>query len=197
MRTNVGMRPLTMLRLVTAASLIALAGCGPADSVAGIGGGAAAAATSATPTSRSAPTAVPATAPAATSATAPAAMPVPAPKAPPATQPSASLTVAITPLFPGGAAGTITVGRSSGGVHYHVIVTRLVPGSVHTVHDHVGTCGSASTGMHLAVLTTATADGHGVIVFDTTVPPFDFGAGRIVIVYDSARPVLITGCATL
>jgi hypothetical protein len=105
--------------------------------------------------------------------------------------------LAITPLFPGGAAGTITVAASSGGVHYHVIVMGLVAGSVHTIHDHAGACGSANRTRHLAVLVTATADSHGVIVFDTTVPSADFGAGRIVIVYDSARPLLITGCATL
>jgi hypothetical protein len=114
-----------------------------------------------------------------------------------ATQPPAPTAFTITPLVPGGAAGSITVGSSRSGVHYHVVVTGLVARSAHTIHDHVGTCGSATGSTHLAVLATATADSHGVIVFDTTVPPFDFGAGRIVIVYDSPRPILITGCATL
>jgi hypothetical protein len=107
------------------------------------------------------------------------------------------VTFAITPLFPGGAAGTVTVLSSSSGVHYHVIVTGLAANSVHTIHDHAGMCGSANGSRHLAVLTTATADSRSVIVFDATVPTFDFGAGRIVIVYDSARPLLITGCAAL
>ena len=196
------MKPLPVWRLVTATSLIALAGCGATARVSGPGGGVApAAATSAPPTSTSTSEAVPVAAAPMTAApvagATPAAMPVPSPKPQPAMPPPASATFGITPLFPLGAAGTITAVSSSRGAHYHVTVTGLVAGSVHTIHDHAGTCGSASRSMHLAVLATATADSHGVIVFDTTVPPFDFGAGRIVIVYDSARPVLITGCAML
>jgi hypothetical protein len=122
---------------------------------------------------------------------------MPAPTRAPTPQPPAPMTFAITPLFPGGAAGTITALRSSSGAHYHVVVTGLVPRSVHTIHDHTGTCASANGSTHLAVLATATANSRGVIVFDATVPGFDFGAGRIVIVYDSARPILITGCAAL
>jgi hypothetical protein len=122
---------------------------------------------------------------------------MPAPARTPTPQPPALMTFAITPLFPGGAAGTITVLRSSSGAHYHVVVTGLVAHSVHTVHDHAGTCGSANGSRHLAVLATATADRRGVIVFDATVPSFDFGPGRVVIVYDSARPILVTGCAAL
>jgi hypothetical protein len=78
-----------------------------------------------------------------------------------------------------------------------VVVTGLVARSIHTIHDHVGMCGSANVSTHLAVLATATADRRGDIVFDATVPSFDFGPGRIVIVYDNARPILITGCAAL
>ena len=126
----------------------------------------------------------------------PAAVSVVSPKPQPAMPPT-SATFAITPLFPLGAAGTITAVNLSRGAHYHVTVTGLAAGSAHTIHDHAGTCGSASTSRHLAVLATATADSHGVIIFDTTVPSADFGAGRIVIVYDSARPLLITGCAAL
>jgi hypothetical protein len=107
------------------------------------------------------------------------------------------MTFAIRPLFPLGAAGTVTATISSVGVHYHVIVTGLAAGSVHTIHDHVGTCGSAGGSRHVAVLTTAAAGSQGDIIFDTTVPASDFGAGHIVIVYNSARPLLITGCAAL
>jgi hypothetical protein len=184
--------------MVAVASLLALAGCGAADGVAGIGGvGRTPAAITPTPTPTSAPTALTATASPTPARILPAATAVPAPQPQPPTARPAPMTLAITPLFPGGAAGSVTVVSSSRSVHYHVIVSGLVPGSAHTVHDHVGKCGSASRGMHLAVLATATADSHGVIVFDTTVSPFDFGAGRIVIVYDTARPILITGCAML
>jgi hypothetical protein len=103
----------------------------------------------------------------------------------------------IRPLFASGATGTITEASSSTGVHLHVTITGLLPGSAHTIHDHAGTCGSANRSIHLAVLTTAVTNSHGVIAFDATVPAFEFGAGRIVIVYDTAQPVLITGCAAL
>jgi hypothetical protein len=107
------------------------------------------------------------------------------------------MTFAITPLFPGGAAGSVTAVSSPGGVDLDVRVTGLVAGSVHTIHDHVGECGGAGRSRHLAILATARADGSGVIALHATVPPSDFGAGRIVIVYDSGRPLLITGCAAL
>jgi hypothetical protein len=169
-------------------SVATLSGCGAAGML-----GAPQAATTpgaATPGISASPTAVsPATI--STPTPAPSHAPIPTPK------PPAPATFAIRQLFPGGAAGTVTVLSSSSGVHYHVVVTGLAPNSVHTVHDHAGVCGSASGSRHLAVLTTATADRRGVIVFDATVPTFDFGAGRIVIVYDSARPILITGCAAL
>jgi len=82
-------------------------------------------------------------------------------------------------------------------VQYHIEITGLVPGSTHTIHDHRGSCAAANLSAHLSTLATATADGAGRIRVDTTVPSFEFGSGRIVIVYDSARPVLITGCALL
>ena len=65
------------------------------------------------------------------------------------------------------------------------------------MHDHLGGCASASSTTHLAVLTTANADAGGSIVFDTTVPAGESGAGRIVIVYNTTRANLIVGCADL
>jgi hypothetical protein len=118
--------------------------------------------------------------------------PVPAPAAPPRVS-----NFAIQPRFPGGARGNVAAVVTSNGVHYHVVVTGLVPGSAHTIHDHFGTCSGSSGSRHLAILNTSTADSSGMIVFDTTVPAFDFGANRIVIVYNSASPQLITGCAAL
>jgi hypothetical protein len=112
-------------------------------------------------------------------------------------QPPAPLTFQITPSIPGGASGVITEVGSSDAVHFHVIVTGLVAGSGHAIHEHAGTCAAANRSVHLTVLTTAMADSHGVIVFDTSLPAFYFGPSRIVIVYDGARPVLIAGCATL
>jgi hypothetical protein len=100
-------------------------------------------------------------------------------------------------LFPGGAAGTISVVLTNGVARYHVVVTGLAPGSAHTIHDHAGTCGGSLSSRHLSVLVTASADARGVLVFDATVPASDFGAGRIVIVYQSARATVIAGCATL
>jgi hypothetical protein len=107
------------------------------------------------------------------------------------------MTFPITALFPGGAAGTISVVNSPSGARYRVMGHGLMPGSGHTIHDHAGACGSANQSTHLAILIMATANSRGVIVFDTTVPTFDFGAGRIVIVYGSGQPLLITGCAEL
>ncbi len=107
------------------------------------------------------------------------------------------MTFAITPLFAGGAAGTITVLLMNGVARYHGVVTGLVPGSAHTIHDHAGTCSGSLGSRHLAVLVNASADARGVLAFDAIVPAADFGAGRIVIVYQSARASLIAGCATL
>ncbi|MBV9101382.1 MAG: hypothetical protein JOZ46_02050 [Candidatus Dormibacteraeota bacterium] len=131
----------------------------------------------------------------------PSATPVvtPTPPPPPPTSPPApaSFSFAIVPRFAGGAGGTVTATPMADRVHYHVVVTGLVPGSAHTVHDHVGSCGGANLSRHLSVLATGVANGAGSLTFDATVPAFEFGSGRIVIVYDSARPVLITGCAAL
>lgn len=110
---------------------------------------------------------------------------------------SASITFAINPLFPDGARGSVTAAASADGVQYHVVVRNLIPGSTHTIHDHLGSCAASNRSRHLAVLDTSRADKAGTIVFDTTVPTSDFGTGRIVIVYDSASPLLITRCATL
>ena len=101
------------------------------------------------------------------------------------------------PLFPAGAAGTVTVALAGGVAHYHVVVTGVVPRSEHTIHDHAGTCAGGLTSTHLSVLAVVTADSNGVAVFDATVPAREFGAGRIVLVYQSARASVIAGCATL
>ena len=110
---------------------------------------------------------------------------------------STTMTFAIRPLFPGGAGGIVTAVVAAGGVQYHIVVRNLVPGSAHTIHDHLGSCTGAGGSRHLAILDTSRADSSGTIGFDAAVPAFDFGADRIVIVYDTARPLLITGCATL
>lgn len=86
---------------------------------------------------------------------------------------------------------------SSGTEHYHIVISGLMPGSSHAVHDHLGFCSGAGGSKPLRVLAVATADRFGTITIDTTVPAFDAGAGRIVIVYASTAPVLITGCADL
>jgi hypothetical protein len=112
-------------------------------------------------------------------------------------QPPAGTTFAIEPLFAGGAAGSVTALPTASGVRLHVVVTRLVPGSVHAIHDHRGACSPASRSAHLSVLGVLRADASGTIVFDTTVTFFQYGAGRIVIVYDSATPAIITGCASI
>jgi hypothetical protein len=110
---------------------------------------------------------------------------------------ASSMTVPIRPLVPGGPTGSTTVSSSSGTVRYHIVISGLVPGSSHAVHDHLGFCGGAGRSEHLRVLAVATADRSGTITVDTAVPAFDAGAGRIVIVYASSAPVLITGCADL
>jgi hypothetical protein len=175
-------------RLVAAASLVLLAGCGQAAGAAAIGGGGAPAPrTTIPPTPASSPTAVP--------AVAPATEPVPTPAPHPTMPPPAARTFAITPLLAGGAAGSVVAVSSASGVRYRLTVTGLVPGSAHTIHDHAGSCASANRSVHLAVLATATANSRGVIVVEGSLPAFYFDAARIVIVYDTARPVLITGCA--
>ena len=104
---------------------------------------------------------------------------------------------AIVPVVAGGPSGTVTVTASGSSVRYHVVVTGLAPGSLHTIHDHLGRCSSAGSSEHLTVLATPAANGEGVIDFQTTVGPFLAGAGRIVIVYSNAIANLITGCADL
>ena len=117
--------------------------------------------------------------------------------APPSPTPTPSTSLSIRPLFPGGASGTIVATVQGAVVQYSITVTGLQPGSAHTIHDHLGSCAAPGASTHLSVLTTAIADGNGLIAFHTSVPTSEFGAGRIVIVYNSARPVLITGCASL
>jgi hypothetical protein len=168
--------------LLTAVS--ALAGCGTATMVAApYVAGAPSPARTPVPTSRPTP-----------AAAAPSDPPPQTPQA--ASQPAAS-TFAINPLFAGGAAGTVSAATSSSNVQLDIVVTGLVAHSVHTIHDHAGRCDAANRSPHLAVLATAAADAGGVITVHATVPPSEFGAGRIVIVYDTARPLLITGCAEL
>jgi hypothetical protein len=146
----------------------------------------------------------PAPTPAATPTTTPT-PPAPVPPAPPPVAPQVvplppapvPTTFAITPLTAGGAGGSVMVTLSGGVARYHLTVTGLVPGSVHTIHDHLGSCTRAASTMHLAVLTTQAADGGGSIIADVTVPARDAGTGRIVIVYSSASPAVVTGCADL
>lgn len=188
-------------RWMAVVSLMAVAACGGTAAAGSRDGrnapvAAAGAGSVATPAASAAPTTAPSTPPATPSpARTPVSTPVPAQRM--AVQPQAADVFAIRPLVAGGATGTVTTVTSAAGVHYHVVVTGLAPGSAHTVHDHAGSCSSASTSVHLTVLATATADSRGVITFDATVPAFFFGPTRILIVYSSARPVLITGCATL
>jgi hypothetical protein len=80
---------------------------------------------------------------------------------------------------------------------YHVVVSHLSPGSVHAIHDHVGACGAANRSRHLSVLGITRADAAGVISLDTSVSRAEAGSGRIVIVYATASPDVVTGCASL
>ena len=108
-----------------------------------------------------------------------------------------STTFPIRPLVAGGPSGAVTVTTADGAVRYHIVVRGLVPGSAHAIHDHLGFCGDAGVSDHLRVLAIVTADPSGTAAVDTAVPMFDAGAGRIVIVYASPSPALITGCADL
>ena len=180
------MQALMIGRVVTAVFMVGLVGCGEAAVVYTHRAGAPAAVTASPAASTLLPRAG-AAAPAPTSPSTPS----------PMTKRVTPTAFAITPLFPGGAAGTITVVLMNGEARYHGVVTGLAPGSAHTIHDHAGTCGGSLSSRHLSVLVTASADARGVLVFDATVPASDFGAGRIVIVYQSARATVIAGCATL
>jgi hypothetical protein len=106
-------------------------------------------------------------------------------------------TYAITAVASGGPTGTVSATPGSMTVTLRVMVLGLAPRSVHTIHDHLGNCASASASRHLSVLATATADAAGILSFEVTVPMFQAGSGRIVIVYADARAAVITGCAQL
>jgi hypothetical protein len=103
----------------------------------------------------------------------------------------------LRPLVAGGPSGSVTSTAPSGTVRLHIVLSGLVPGSSHAVHDHLGVCSDAGRSEHLRVLAISTADRSGTIIIDTAVPAFDAGAGRIVIVYATPTPALITGCADL
>ncbi|HEY6378684.1 MAG TPA: hypothetical protein VI316_05845 [Candidatus Dormibacteraeota bacterium] len=120
--------------------------------------------------------------------------PAPTPPPPPA---STARIVAILPLVAGGASGSVTEVTGAGGRRLQITVQGLAPGSVHAIHDHLGSCGGANASQHLTVLAIATADSAGMIRITVPVSSFLFGAGRIVIVYQTASPKLITGCADL
>ena len=124
----------------------------------------------------------------------PAAVLTPVPAQPMA---ASSTTFPIRPRVPGGPSGSVTVTTAGGAERYHIVVRGLAPGSTHAIHDHLGICGDANVSAHLRVLAVPTADATGTAVVDTVVRAFDAGAGRIVIVYASAIPALITGCAEL
>lgn len=91
----------------------------------------------------------------------------------------------------------VTVTLFAGVVLYHVVVSGLVPGSVHAVHDHLGSCMAINRSTHLAVLTISSANSTGKLVFERVVPAFDFGHNRIIIIYNTAQATLVTGCASL
>lgn len=114
-----------------------------------------------------------------------------------ATAVSSTSTFAIHPSTAGGSAGSVTVATAAEAVRLHVVLTGLAPGSAHAVHDHLGSCAGAGGSRHLRTLAVVTAGADGVGVADATVPPFDAGAGRIVIVYASPSPDIVTGCADL
>jgi len=101
----------------------------------------------------------------------------------------------IRPLVQGGPSGAVTVTATRGAVRLHVVVRGLVPGSAHAIHDHLGLCGDANVSDHLRVLGVPVADATGTAVADAVVPAFDAGPGRILIVYASPVPAVITGCA--
>lgn len=125
------------------------------------------------------------------------AAPSPVPAGPAAAAPQAMSTAPIRAQLAGGPGGGVTTVTSAAGSRLHVVVTGLSPGSTHAVHDHLGSCATASISRHLAVLAVAVADAGGTIVFDVTVPVSESGPGRIVIVYLGSRPNLIVGCADL
>lgn len=106
-------------------------------------------------------------------------------------------TFTITPAIAGGATGNVTVTRASRTVRYHIVVTGVAPNSTHAIHDHLGSCAQAGVSQHLMTLDVATAGRGGDLVVDLAVPSFDAGAGRILLVYTSASPTVISGCAQL
>jgi hypothetical protein len=105
--------------------------------------------------------------------------------------------VSIKPLVAGGAFGSVTEVIGSGGARLQIAVQGLMPGSVHAIHDHLGNCAAANASQHLTVLAIARANGAGMISVTVPVSRFLTGGNRIVIVYQTAAPQLITGCANL
>jgi hypothetical protein len=146
------------------------------------------AATTPTPTPTAAPTPTPSS---------PTAPPPPVVTSPPPPPPPPSTTFPIVPLTARGASGSVVVTLSGNVARYHLDVTGLAPGSVHTIHDHLGACSRAAATPHLTVLTTMAADSTGAIVADVTVPAADAGPNRIVIVYSTGSATVVTGCADL
>ena len=96
------------------------------------------------------------------------------------------------------AGGSVTISTSGGDiVRYTVLISGLSPGSLHTVHDHLGRCADIEQSQHLAVLAVAAASSEGVIDLNLTESAFLAGSGRILLVYATAAANSVTGCADL
>lgn len=91
--------------------------------------------------------------------------------------------------------GQVTITPLVGSYRLLVQATGLIPGSVHSVHLHFGSC--PSTGVHISVLGTLVGDAAGSGSLTVIVPRPYSGGGRFVIVYVGPSAGPLAACAQL
>ncbi|HLJ67170.1 MAG TPA: hypothetical protein VKX16_07395 [Chloroflexota bacterium] len=93
--------------------------------------------------------------------------------------------------------GVVSAVQHAGNTSLTVSVSGLAPYSIHAVHVHLGSCRAPYAGAHIYVLGFLRANSRGYAsVTGPGLSPY-YPATTYVIIYNSAVPALIVGCATL
>ncbi len=137
------------------------------------------------------------TAPSPTSAPAlaPPVRPAPLPPVPPA--PVAIRMFGLVPVGGSMTSGSILVQPVNGLLRATLSARGLLPGTVHTVHIHLGTCANPYGGLHLTVLGLMFAASDGTGFLSAPIAPVYLSSGHYLIVYANNAPQRIIACANL
>ncbi len=121
--------------------------------------------------------------------------PAPLPPAPPA--PVAIRMFGLVPVGGSMTSGSILVQPVNGLLRATLSARGLLPGTVHTVHIHLGTCANPYGGLHLTVLGVMFAASDGTGFLSAPIAPVYLSSGHYLIVYANNAPQRIIACANL